>query len=48
MKNINITAFAFAIGIALSGNAMADSMSKDQYKLAKKKLISNKFPPNMA
>lgn len=38
MKNIIITAFAFAIGIAVSGNAMAESMSKDQYKLAKKNI----------
>lgn len=38
MKNIIITAFAFAIGIAVSGNAMAETMSKDQYKLAKKNI----------
>ena len=38
MKNINISAVALAISLALSTGAMAESMSKKQYKALDKKI----------
>ncbi len=38
MKNINISSLAFAIGLALSADAMAESMSKKQYTALNNKI----------
>lgn len=38
MKNLNISAFAFAAGLAVSVGAMADSMSKEQHKFLEQNL----------
>jgi hypothetical protein len=38
MKNINISSLAFAIGLAMSAGAMAESMSKKQYKALDNKI----------